>query len=120
MENKEIIRICTEHQKQIPLIFTQAFENKKYWCPHCGATYNDLTEKKITELTDTLKKRRAENLKKSSDFLNAKLILSTDKKVDVGGHRIPKENLPDSKLDKLKEIVNSYSYEHQKKSKNNK
>jgi len=50
------IRICREHENEIPLIWTFAFDGAEYWCPYCGQNYGMLGAGIKVEETEELKK----------------------------------------------------------------
>lgn len=71
MESRDTIRICTEHDKEVPLISTFAFNGAEFWCPYCGATFGLFGAGEKVEETE----KHAETAKhyeaKSVDFLRA-------------------------------------------------
>lgn len=115
MTQETFIRVCTEHKKQVPLIFTMAFPGFNYWCPECGITLKAPDDKSKVPLTATLTKRRDDNLEKTKEFLQASNVMNTDKRIMFGAMRVKKEDLPQSETDRLQKIVDEYEYPLKKK-----
>ncbi len=115
MTKDTIIRVCPEHKKQVPLIFTFAFPGANYWCPHCGNTMRVPTKDCEKELTETLQKRREANLENTKEFLKAAQMLNSKKPILFGGRSIKPEDLPETEKKRLQEVVDGYEYEGKKK-----
>lgn len=51
-ENK--IRICDNHTKRVPLIWTFKFLGAEYWCPYCGFEGGMLGSGRVVNATQRL------------------------------------------------------------------
>lgn len=122
MTQEKFIRVCTEHKKHVPLIFTMAFPGANYWCPGCGATMRVPDKDAKVELTAALEKLRDKNLEETKEYLAAASVINTDKRVLFGGRRINKEDLPQEEKDRLQKIVDDHKFpiKQKKKSKDDK
>lgn len=36
MQHDDEIKICNNHEIQVPLLYTFKFDGYEYWCPYCG------------------------------------------------------------------------------------
>lgn len=71
MQHDDEIRICDNHIKQVPLIWTFKFAGAEYWCPFCGKKSGMLGAGKIVKIpgTDLLEQKEIwEN--KAKPYLN--------------------------------------------------
>jgi hypothetical protein len=65
------IRICENHDKQVPLISTMAFSGAEFWCPFCGYTGGIFGAGEKVPFTAELGLIRQEYEEKSKDYLRA-------------------------------------------------
>ena len=109
-ELKRDIRICNKHDKQVPLIWTFAFNGAEYWCPYCGANYGMMGAGKMVKWTPELATSLEKYEEKSSEFLHANGVqvcvktMWEDEKID------PKD-LPQAEKDRLQKIIDEWKYE---------
>jgi len=71
MQHDNEIIVCTQHEKEVPLIFTFKFDGKEYWCPYCGYTSGILGAGRSVQIPDTnLLEEREKWLEKSRAYLS--------------------------------------------------
>lgn len=104
------IRICREHENEIPLIWTFAFDGAEYWCPYCGQNYGMLGAGIKIEETEELKKAAKYWKKKTNQFLQAQSTLSCEAKL-IKGVWVNRKDIPLTIIEKAKKIVNNFRYE---------
>lgn len=63
------IRICGNHEKEVPLIWTFKFAGAEYWCPACGHNCGMFGAGVKVPVTDDLKESADEWKKKATPFL---------------------------------------------------
>jgi hypothetical protein len=110
MATKKEIKICTRHDKQVPLIWTFAFPGAEYWCPYCGASEGMLGAGENVSVTPELKQAKKDWEKKSKKYLNAKSIFACQSFM-YRGNRITPDQLPEKEKQRLKKIINEWNYE---------
>ena len=63
------IRICSRHDKKVPLIYTFKFMGAEFWCPACGANYGILGAGDIVKSTKALEKSAIKWREKALPYL---------------------------------------------------
>lgn len=109
-KKEEEILICPDHDKQVPLIFTFAFNYNEYWCPHCGHLGGMFGAGDYVSSTPKLEKYLKELKEKSKAFLNAK-SRQVCSELEFEGKRIKPSELPEHEKEKDKEIIRDWVYE---------
>lgn len=66
------MKLCPQHKKKIPLIWTFKFAHKEYWCPYCGFTQGMFGIAPSVEETPDLKIIHDGYSNKAKDFLSGK------------------------------------------------
>jgi hypothetical protein len=73
MQHDDEIRICENHKKQVPLLWTFKFNGYEYWCPYCGYKSGMFGAAKIVKIpsTDLLEQQKYWE-EKAKDYLSDK------------------------------------------------
>lgn len=103
------MRICNNHDQEIPLIPTYAFMGAEYWCPYCGANYGMLGAGKIVNNTDELEGKLKKYRELSGEFLRAKGTQACDE-TKYDGKWIKPAELPEEVKQQHQEIINNWKY----------
>lgn len=69
MEAEEI-KICENHDLEVPLIWTFKFPGAEYWCPACGYTCGMFGAGVNVPVTEELKKSAIEWKENATPFLS--------------------------------------------------
>lgn len=107
---KKEIRICNCHDKEVPLIWTFAFDGAEYWCPYCGYTCGMFGAGKVVKLTPELKQSQKEWIKKTKPFLTAVSTLNCSA-MKIKGVLVMRKDFPAKMVEKYRKIRNEFEYE---------
>lgn len=71
MQHDDEIKICDNHEKQVPLLWTFKFDGYEYWCPYCGYKCGMLGAGKTVKIpgTDLLEQKKYWE-EKSKEYLS--------------------------------------------------
>lgn len=105
-----MIRICNEHDEEVPLIGTMAFNGAEFWCPYCGANFGLFGAGERVEETDELLQKEKHWLEKSRAFLSA-MSRRVCVKTKFNGEWIDPADLPESEKQKDQAAIDSWTYE---------
>ncbi len=105
-EPKEI-RICSNHDYQVPLIWTYAFNGSEFWCPYCGFNGGMMGSGDLVPETEELIERRDKYKELSSEYLDALSTFACES-LEFEGKRISPDDLPQSEKDRLNTIINGW------------
>ena len=97
------MKICSEHEYEVPLIWTFSWNYNEYWCPYCDKHEGALGAGKEVEETEELKKRLELFKEATKDYRHAMAILVCESTIWKGDRTEP-ENLPQEEKDRLAEI----------------
>jgi len=107
------IIICDAHDKEVPLIWTFAFNGAEYWCPYCGKNSGMLGAGIRVEKTPELEKELEEWKKRSSDYLDAESTFVCCE-LEFEGKRMKPHDLPQSEKDRCRKIIDEWKYDIEK------
>ena len=65
------IRVCSQHEKSVPLLWTFKFDGSEYWCPYCGWNGGMMGAGTHIPSTPELEEYKAELLKEAETFLSS-------------------------------------------------
>lgn len=108
---KNTILTCSNHEEIIPLISTMAFNGGELWCPHCGANFGIFDNYNEIEKTEELINQRQQLINETKEFLSA-IGTFTCSSLIFEGKRITPMELPESELQKRKDIIKNYKYKY--------
>lgn len=103
-EETEKIRICSNHEKEVPLIWTFAFPGAEYWCPYCGFTGGMLGSGELMNSTPELKRSLDEWKEKTKDYLRCKSRFVASSFI-FEEKRIVFKELPISEIDRMYKVI---------------
>lgn len=105
----ETIKICENHDYEVPLIYTFAFIGAEYWCPYCGYTGGMFGSGKDVKVTEKLMGRLYLYKQHSKAMLDATggLICCARK---LNGGKIKPENYPENMRKELVEMAKNWEY----------
>ena len=105
----EEIRICEEHDEEVPLIWTFAFAGAEYWCPFCGYTGGMFGSGMIVKETPEIVRRGKYYRQLSKEFLDAKSTIACSSLV-WKGKEISPDDLPQEEKDRVDKVASSWKY----------
>jgi len=103
------IKICANHNYQVPLIQTFAFNGSEYWCPFCGHNYGMFDTGIDVNETPELIERHDKYKVFSREFLSAIGYLVCCGMIQ-NGEKIKPENLPVEEQNRLAGIRKNWKY----------
>ncbi len=109
----EEIRICRDHDYEVPLIWTFAFNGAEYWCPYCGVNLGMMGAGIRVKATEELLTRLEKYEKASEEYLRAKSI-SVCVGMECEGKQIHPDDLPQEEKDRVEAILKAgWEYERE-------
>lgn len=104
------MKICGNHEKQVPLISTYAFNGAEFWCPYCGYTGGFLGAGVKVETTKELVDLHTHYVELSKGFLHAKSVGICSSTL-FNGERMDPRDLPDEEKARLAKVIKDWVYD---------
>lgn len=111
MTDQSTIRVCEHHpERETPLLWTFAFPGAEFWCPHCGYRHGMFGAGKIVDSTPELMKRREDDERASSAYLEAMGSRSCSSML-YEGVRYDRDKLPLAAREKFEAVISAWKYQ---------
>ncbi len=109
----DTIKICTRHDKQVPLLWTMVFVGAEYWCPYCGANEGMLGAGENIPSTPELEQAHKDWKESTEEYLdaNATFVCSS---MEWEGETISPNDLPESEKERCRKVIEDWVYESEK------
>lgn len=106
----EILICPANHEEQIPLIWTFAFNGAEYWCPYCGQSFGMFYGKYVVTNPE-LEEKKKKYTEQSKEFLDAQSTFVCQS-LEFEGKQISPHDLPEAEKVRLRKIINDWKYEY--------
>lgn len=103
------VKCCDQHEENVKLVWTYAFNGYEYWCPYCGENYGMLGAGETRALTFSECREMIKYRRIGKDYLKARSAQVCESLM-WKGKRISPDDLPSHEKKRIQKVIDEWVY----------